>query len=83
LILEDSMASHLDDNIQKELSEMDVDTYELIAHSSHLTQPLDGTIFSKWKREMKKPFHSTLKLTDRSIEIYIAIKSFESVTGFF
>jgi hypothetical protein len=76
------MSAHLDDRVKQKLFENKIDLISLLPHSSHLTQALDGTIFNKWKKEMKKPLQTNMNLSKRSLRIYKGVKSFESCTGF-
>ena len=49
LILQDGCHVHMTDKVKKLLDESKIDTFNFLPHSSHLCQPLDATIFSKWK----------------------------------
>jgi hypothetical protein len=51
LLLQDSMSSHINGKITPILETNKIDHYEFPAHVTHLTQPLDGTIFSGWKNK--------------------------------
>jgi hypothetical protein len=81
LLLQDSMSSHINDNIKSILEKNKIDHYEFPAHSTHLTQPLDGTIFSGWKKQRKNSYNTTEELTDRSKRIIHDIHSMEAVVG--
>jgi hypothetical protein len=80
-LLQDSMSTHLNNDVTKLLSKSNINTFEFPPHSTHITQPLDGTIFSRWKHCMKKPNYTSFELTDRSKEKEKSIIYFEGVTG--
>jgi len=81
LILQDNMSSHISMKVKKALGNFDIDTYEFPAHSSHLTQPLDNGAFSKMKKEMKKPFKTSMDWTERTERIMKIPTSLEKCTG--
>ena len=82
LLLQDSMSAHIKPRVKQLLMDAMIDTFEIPPHSSHLTQPLDQGTFAAFKKEMKKPYHTTHELTPRSIKIMQIFRSIERCTGF-
>ena len=63
------------------MNDLNINTFEIPPHSSHLVQPLDRGTFSTFKQQMKKPYYSSKDLTDRSLKIMKTFRSFERSFG--
>jgi hypothetical protein len=81
LIIQDGLASHLTPNVKQALNDLDINTFEIPPHSSHLVQPLDRDTFSMFKQQMKKPYYTSRDLTDRSLKIMKTFRSYERSFG--
>jgi hypothetical protein len=82
LLLQDSMSSHVTPKVKEALEYWDIDTFEIPAHSSHITQILDQYTFHAFKSDMKKKFKPTEELSARSIRILNACRSMQRVTTY-
>jgi hypothetical protein len=87
-ILVDGHYSHKNPKTLAALKENNIETYLLPPHLSHLTQPLDQSFFSNWKKEYKrrKPTTTLKSLSSRIIHATNCLQrvsTFSSIIGSF
>ena len=59
LLIQDGMTAHITPGVKSALNAFSIDVFQIPAHSSHLTQPLDQGTFSAFKNEMKKNYNNS------------------------
>jgi len=81
LILQDGLSAYFDPQVQNLLEDHNIDTLEIPAHSSHITQPLHVNVFPHYKRSFKSYRSPPKHLTERSQRLYRVLYCIEQRIG--